>query len=210
MLTLSSTRRAWSTRSSDEERRRLASVTTSPSEDNYVHDSRAPLDERGAELTKRASEARAEARHAREHPGLNAAARIAASAAEELEAEAASLREVAVRVDRGYAWWDQSGFELALEAYGEPWSWVPVSESVTEDFTFSHDDAYVRIPVEVQRAYGRAFESRFFNRFDICCWFETEGDDVVATHYYLFGTQDFPRLGACSFFIEQWGDANAG
>jgi hypothetical protein len=170
----------------------------------YTVETRASLEERIAKLAQRASEARAEARHAREHPGLDGPMKNAETAAVDLEAEIAELREIAVRVDRGYPWWNRVGFEDALEAYGEPWRWQALSESVTADFVFSHDEVDVRLPVNVQRAYGRAFESGFFNRFEVCEWFETEGESVVATRSYLFGVRDFPRLGACSFLIEQW------
>lgn len=171
---------------------------------DYIVADRLSLEERIADLTRRASQARAEARHAREYPGLEAAARNAKVAADELERQAAELREVAMRVDRGYEWWDRAGFAVALEAYGEPWRWQQLAESVTRDFVYSDDDLDLRLPVDVQRAYGPAYESRLFSRFEICEWHETDGDFVVETRSFLFGITDFPSLGACSFLIAQW------
>lgn len=93
--------------------------------------------------------------------------RNAQSVAKDIEAEIAELREVAHRVSRGYEWWDRHGFEIALDAYGEPWRWQELAESVTPDFVFSNDEFDARRPVDVQRAYGRAFESGLFSRFEV-------------------------------------------
>jgi hypothetical protein len=171
---------------------------------DYIRESRASIEARIADLGRRASEAWAEARHAREHPGLDGPRRNAEVAAAELETEIASLREVAVRIDRGYAWWDRAGYELALEAYGEPWRWQSLSESLADGFVWSHDDVDVRLPVEIQRSYGRALESGLFRSFELCEWYETDGDFVTETRAFLFGVQEFPRLGSCLFLIDQW------
>lgn len=174
---------------------------------DYAYETRAPLDERIARLAERAREARAEAAYALHQPGLAGPARNAQEEAERLETEIAELREVAVRVDRGYPYWDRHGFELAVDACGEAWGWQPLSESVTRDFVYGHDDVDVRLPLDVQRAYSTAVESDFFSRFEICSTFETDGygEEVLSTRHYLFGVQDFPHLGACLFFIDQWG-----
>jgi hypothetical protein len=73
----------------------------SVTEPDYVYEKRLPLDERIARLAEQAREARTEAEHARQQPGLLGAAENAQTAAERLEREAAELREVALRVDRG-------------------------------------------------------------------------------------------------------------
>jgi len=103
--------------------------------------------------------ARAEAAHARKHSGLEGPGRNAEAAAAQLEAEVAELREVAIRVDRGYEWWDRDGFESALDAYGEPWRWQALSETVTREFVYGNDDFDVRLPMEVQEAHARAFDT---------------------------------------------------
>jgi hypothetical protein len=172
---------------------------------DYTYETRLPVDERIAALSERAREARAEAEHARHQPGLLGAARSAEAAAKEFEVEILSLREVAIRIDRGYPYWDRVGFDLALEACGGPWSWQPLSEPVTRDYVFPHDDTDLRLPLDVQRAYGAALETGLFGRYTVCSTFETDGyDEVLSTSSYLLGVRDFPRLGECLFFIAQW------
>lgn len=163
-----------------------------------------PLDERIARLAEQAPEARAEAVHARQQPGLIGPAENARAAAERLERVAAELREVALRIDRGYAWWERDGFEIALDACALFSQWQPLSESITREFVYGNDEVDLRLPVPVQRAYGEASESGFFFCFEVCSTFDVEGDEVVAITYYLFGVQDFPSLGACLFFVDSW------
>lgn len=177
----------------------------SVTEPDYVHEARLPLDERIARLAEQAREARAEADHARRQPGLLGPAENAQAEAERLEREAAELREVALRVDRGYPWWERLGFEIALEACALFSQWQLLAESVTRDYVYPHDEVDLRLPLDVQCAYGRALECGLFSRFEICSAFEVEGDEVVATMYYLFGVQDFPSLGACLFLVDSWG-----
>lgn len=177
----------------------------SVTEPEYVHDTRIPLDERIARLTDQAREARAEADHARRQPGLLGPADNAQAESERLEREVAELREVAVRIDRGYAWWERLGLEIALEACALFSQWQPLAESVTRDYVYPHDEVDVRLPLPVQVAYRRALESGLFSRFEICSTFEVEDDEVTATTYYLFGVQDFPSLGACLFLVDAWG-----
>jgi hypothetical protein len=172
---------------------------------DYVYETRVPLDERIARLAEQAREARAEAYHARRQPGLLGPAESARAAGERLEREAAELREVALRIDRGYPWWEREGFEIALDACALFTQWQPLSELVTREFVYGNDEVDLRLPVPVQLAYGKALESRFFSRFEVCSTFDVEGDEVVAVTHYLFGVQDFASLGACLFFVESWG-----
>jgi hypothetical protein len=170
---------------------------------DYIADE-AKVTARIEDLTRRASTARAEARHAREHPGLEevaANAEVDAVASEKMIRE---LREVAIRVRRGFDWWDRDGFEGDLEAYGEPWRWQSLSENLTRDVVRSNDEIDVRLTIDVQRAYGRALESGLFNRFEICEWFETDGESVTQTRGFLFAVTDFAQLGACMFLVAQW------
>ena len=171
---------------------------------DYIVDARSELDARIGTLSSRARAARAEARHAREHPGLDGPARAAELEAKALDAQIAELREVALRVSRGYEWWDRDGFSIALDACGEPWRWQPLSESLTRDVMFAHGDADVRLPIDVQQAYGGALESGYFDRFEICQWFETDGDFVTETRAFLFAVTTFEKLGACTFLVAQW------
>lgn len=174
-------------------------------EPDYVYEKREALDQRIERLVERARDARREAAHASHQPGLLGPQRAAESEAEQLEAEIASLREVAVRVDRGFPYWERFGFEIALDAYGDPWTWQTLSESVTRDYVFPHDDATLRLPVEMQTAYGTAVESGFFARYEVCSTFDTDGVDTVLSAYsYLFGVQTFAGLGECHFYLGGW------
>lgn len=169
---------------------------------DYIYDDTA-VRARIEDLIRRASAARAEARLAREHPGLDGAARNAESDAASHEIAIAELREVAIRTARGYDWWDKEQFEVSLDAYGDPWNWQTLAEVLTRDFTFSHNDVDLRIPIEAQRAYGDAFDSGLFNRYEVCQWFDTEHDPQI----FLFGVTDFTQLGPSLFLVTQWGVA---
>lgn len=187
------------------DRRRKLNRAVSITEPDYVYETRESVDTRIDRLSKLARDARAEAENARHQPGLLGPARIAKAAAEDLEAEIAALREVAFRVASGYPYWERHGFEIALDACGDTWSWHPLAETVTRDYVFAHDDADIRLPLDVQRAYSQAVETMLFARYEVCSTFETDGvAEVLSTRSYLFAIQDFPRLGGCSFLVEQW------
>lgn len=170
---------------------------------DYISDE-AAVRTRIEDLTRRANTARAEARHAREHPGLDGVVRNAESLAASCEGAIAELREIAIRTARGYDWWDKELFEIALDAYADPWTWRTLAEVLDRDVTFSHHDDELHLPIDAQRAYGDAFTSGLFNRYEMCLWFDTEADPQT----FLFGVTDFKQLGPCLFLVTQWESAS--
>jgi hypothetical protein len=173
-------------------------------EPEYAFETRAPLDEEIRRREARARAARVEAGHAQHQPGLIGPQRNAEAAARELEADVAELREVAVRVGRGFPYWERRGFEEAVDACGDHWSWQQLAESLTRDRIYGHDEIDVRLPLGVQHAYARAAATGLFGSYEVCETYDVEGDDVVTTRSYLFAVQGFPNLGACLFFVDQW------
>jgi hypothetical protein len=170
---------------------------------DYISDETA-VRARIEELIGKANSARAEARHAREHPGLDGVARTAEAKIASYDRSLAELREILIRTARGHDWWDKELFDESLDAYGDPWTWRTLAEVLDRDVTFSHDDPDLHLPIEVQRAYGDAFTSGLFNRYEVCLWFDTEGDQQM----FLFGATDFKQLGACLPLIAQWTSPN--
>lgn len=181
----------------------------SVTEPDYAHETRLALDARITRLEEAAREARREAENARRHPGLLGPAENAQAVVDGLRREAAELREIALRIDRGYPWWERSGFEIALEACALFTEWQPLAEKVTADYVFPHDEISVRLPIDVQSAYQRALDLRLFTRFEVCSTFETDGHEVESTTHYLFGLQPFPTLGDCLFLVESWGEPDS-
>jgi hypothetical protein len=121
-----------------------------------------------------------------------------------LEAQASELREIALRVDRGYPYWEREGFEGAVDACGEWLNWRSLAESLTRDIIIGHD-VDVRVPLEAQRAYDKAAESGMFTRFDLGYTLDIlDEENAAITGCYLFGVQDFPHFGACLFLVASW------
>jgi hypothetical protein len=173
-------------------------------ETEYVHETREQLDERIAYLEERARDARAEADAAREQPGLDGPARAAKGEADRLLAEAADIREIARRIDLGYQYWERAGFEDALDAVGDPWRRQPLSESLSPDLVYGHEEADLRLPLDAQSAYRQALQAGLFDRFEVCSAFETEDDHVVGAWHYLFGVLDLKSVEPAAFLIATW------
>jgi hypothetical protein len=174
----------------------------------FAHETRRTIDEEIDRLTALARDARAEAEHARHQPGLLGAQRNAEDSARAFQTRAAELREIALRVDRGFPYWEREGFEEAVDACGEGWRWQTLSEQLTSDHVRGDEDFDLRLPLDVQKAYARAAETNLFSRFEVCQTYDTDGEFVTATHSYLFGVQDFGHLGACYFLVEDWGESD--
>lgn len=169
----------------------------------YIIETLATIQGRIAELKEKADEARDEADHARGVIGLEGAAHAAAAEAARFDAKAADLQKVGECIENGFPYWERAGFEEALDALGEPWRWDTISEVLPPSIVLGHD-AKVRIPLDTQRAYAQAIESRLFDRVELCSVFETDGDEVARTTYYLFGAQDLVTMPAALFLVAQW------
>jgi hypothetical protein len=155
------------------------------------------------EATRQARVARTEARLARSHPGLDGPATNAEAEAARFERQVMELREVAIRMRAGYDWWDRFGLESSIDANGDPSSWQALAERLDRDLTYSHEGDF-RMPEESVWEYGAAYDTGLFSRFEVCHWFETDGDCVAHTHSFLFGVSDFTLLGACLFRVSRW------
>jgi Family of unknown function (DUF6042) len=96
-----------------------------------------------------------------------------------------------------------SSSQVALED-GVRWQRQTLSERLTSDHVRGDENFDLRLPVDVQQAYASAGKTNLFSRFDGCQTFDTDGESVTSVHSYLFGVQDFGRLGACHFLIDDW------
>jgi len=144
----------------------------------YIHETRELLDE-GLLTSRSVRGMLARKLTAQGQPGLEGSARAAEGEADRLLAEAADIREIARRIDLGYQYWERAGFEDAPDAVGDFWAWQPLSESLSPDLVYGHEEADLRIPLDAQSAYRQALASGLFDRFEVCSAFETEGDHVV-------------------------------
>lgn len=168
---------------------------------DYLHEDSSRLRARIAELETGARQAIDEAAHARHlRLDLGGPAEAADTVGIRLGIEIGRLEAVARRVDAGWAYFERSGFEQAVDACGEFAVWISLSEVPAPGSILGRDDAKVRVPVEAQREYARAVESTLFQRYEMCLSMEgITAHEAIVTCAYLFGL-----FGNDRFLVASW------
>jgi hypothetical protein len=175
----------------------------------YCHETTEHIRRQIVELQERRRLAEAEASHARDlSPDLEGPAREAERDADLLGRKIADLERIAERVAAGYPYFERSGFEEAVDACGEIAVWQEFSERPVPGVVYVHEGINTRIPIEVQRNYGKAMASNLFEGCVLCFQFEPgeKWEEVKDPMIYLFVTILTPASheGRALFLIGQW------
>ncbi|HUU12591.1 MAG TPA: hypothetical protein VM182_02660 [Terriglobia bacterium] len=196
---------------------------------DYWHEDTLRLDKRLAQLRDERNAAELEAEHARSlHADMGGPIAAAEAEVQHLLSAISHVERLIERVKAGFPYLERHEFEVAVDACGQVSSWVLLSEVLTEKteeagtyatnatapgIFLGHDDAVVRLPIEVQKRYDQAVSSRLFEKFEVCMCFEPpdESDEIPEnTTYYLFGTilpPDNHSDHGDIFFIATWAAA---
>lgn len=178
---------------------------------DYIVETRDPFDDQIASLEEKSKEAWAEARHAHQlGVDLAGPAKAAEREAARIDAEITDLCEIADRVEESYHYFDRVGFEIALDACCMWANWHDLSDTSIEGSDFGHEEADVRLPLEVQVSYSKVALTGRFDQFQVCSFFEVEGDVelgegiVGPVSHFLLGVRDFAVRPRAMFLIAEW------
>lgn len=177
---------------------------------DYTHENSQRLEKWLADLRERLKLAEQEAQHARSlHLDLGGPIRAAEAEIKRLSTQIIHAERLIERVQAGYPYWERHGFEDAIDAAGETWSWQTLSAVPAPGTILGYDDVAVRLPVRVQKAYAHAVATQLFEGFEICSSFDTsdEGEAEGPIRNYLFGTIQsiyHEDQGGEIFLIDTW------
>lgn len=180
---------------------------------DYWHKDTLRLEERLTGLRQEQNCAEQEAQHARRlHLDMKGPIEAAEAKVQRLAAQVGHVECLVERVQAGFPYLEKGTFKIAVDATGEVSIWEVISEAPVPGTIVGHDDAIIRLPVEVQKSYARAASSHLFERFEVCTCVEPcdeigEEPPEDTIRHFLFGAIQSPNSedeDSAIFLIAEW------